>query len=147
MQEHLRKRRRETWEMLIVKGYDYRRVCDTLADRYDVVPKTIEKDIQRMDDWLPRLIHYDDDDGTSRLLELQANRQRLHQMATEARQDNERMDELKVRRHIDQNISTEVELAQSLGAMNREAEKREHEHDFHESFLAGLNASAINESE
>jgi len=90
MQEELRKRRDETFEMLVVKGYDYSRVVTTLADRYDVVPK---------------------------------NRQRLHQLATEARQDGERLEELKIRRHIDKSVETETELAQSLGAMHEEPDE------------------------
>jgi hypothetical protein len=125
MQEDLRKRRDETFEMLVVKGYDYRRVVDTLADRYDVATGTIESDINRMDDWLPRLVHYDDDDGQGRLLELRKNRQRLHQMATEARQEDDHHLELKIRRQIDSSVDTEVELAQSLGQMTETADTLE----------------------
>jgi len=125
MQEDLRKRRDETFEMLVIKGYDYRRVVDTLAERYDVAPGTIKSDINRMDDWLPRLVHYDDDNGSGRLRELHKNRQRLHQLATEARQENDRHLELKIRRQIDSAVETEVELAQSLGQMNETAEELE----------------------
>jgi len=123
MQEELRKRRDETFEMLVVKGYDYSRVVTTLADRYDVVPSTIETDINRMSDWLPHLSHYDDDNGQGKLRELQKNRQRLHQLATEARQDGERLEELKIRRHIDKSVETETELAQSRGAMHEEPDE------------------------
>lgn len=125
MQEHLRKRRDETFEMLVVKGYDYRQVVTTLSERYDVKSKTIESDISRMSDWLPRLSHYDDDDGIGRLREMQKNRQRLHQMTTEARNNNDPHLELKIRRQIDSSIETEVELAQSLGEMNEEPDKHE----------------------
>jgi hypothetical protein len=118
MQEHLRKRRDETFEMLVVKGYDYSRVVSTLADRYDVAESTIKTDINRMSDWLPHLSHYDDDNGQGKLRELQKNRQRLHQLATEARQDDERLEELKIRRRIDKSVSLEVDLAQSLGQMH-----------------------------
>jgi len=125
MQEDLRKRRDETFEMLVVKGYDYRRVVDTLAERYEVTPSTIRTDINRMGDWLPRLAWYDDDDGTARLRELRKNRQRMHQMATEARQDGDVELELKIRRNIGTAVETEVELAQSLGQMNEEPEELE----------------------
>jgi len=125
MQEELRKRRDETFEMLVVKGYDYRRVVNTLADRYDVAPGTIKSDINRMDDWLPRLAWYDDDDGQARLRELRKNRQRMHQMATEARQDDDTELELKIRRNIGKAVETEVELSQSLGQMNETADKVE----------------------
>jgi hypothetical protein len=126
MREELQKRRDETFEMLVVKGYDYRRVLDTLAERYDVSPNTIKTDINRMDEWLPRLAWYDDDDGAGRLRELHKNRQRMHQMATEARKDGDVNLELKIRRQIDSAVETEVELAQSLGAMNETAEEFEH---------------------
>jgi len=125
MQEGLRKRRDETFEMLVVKGYDYRRVVDTLAERYEVTASTIKTDINRMGDWLPRLAWYDDDDGTARLRELRKNRQRMHQMATEARQDGDVELELKIRRNIGTAVETEVELAQSLGQMNEEPEELE----------------------
>lgn len=127
MQESLRKRRRETFEMLVVKGYDYSRVCETLAGRYDVAESTIRTDINRMGDWIDKLAHFDDDRGIGRLLELQDNRQRLHQMATEARQADDLDQELRVRKTIDKSLMTEVELAQSLGQMAREPE--EHQHD------------------
>jgi len=123
MQQDLRKRRDETFEMLVVKGYDYRRVVSTLSDRYDVKPKTVEKDISRMSDWLPHLSHYDDDNGAGRMRELQKNRQRLHQMATEARQEDDTRLELRIRRQIDAAVETEVELAQSLGEMNEEPDE------------------------
>jgi len=125
MKEELRKRRDETFEMLVVKGYDYSRVVTTLAERYDVTPSTIKTDINRMSDWLPRLSHYDADNGQGKLRELQKNRQRLHQLATEARQDDDRLEELKIRRHIDKSVQTEVELAQSLGEMHEEPDEHE----------------------
>jgi len=125
MQEDLQKRRDETFEMLVVKGYDYRRVVDTLAERYDVAPGTVKSDINRMDDWLPRLAWFDDDDGAGRLRELRKNRQRMHQMATEARKSDDVELELKIRRNIGTAVETEVELAQSLGTMNREPDEHE----------------------
>ena len=125
MREELRKRRRETWEMLVVKGYDYRRVVNTLADRYDVAPGTIESDIHRIPDWIGKLAHYDDDKGLSRLMELRQNRQRLHQMATEARQEDDTALELKIRRRIDKAIETDIDLSQSLGKTYEEPDKHE----------------------
>jgi len=127
MQEDLRKRRDETFEMLVVKGYDYRRVVDTLAERYDVAPGTVKSDINRMDDWLPRLAWFDDDDGAGRLRELRKNRQRMHQMATEARQNGDVELELKIRRNIGTAVETEVELAQSLGQMTETPDTVEHD--------------------
>jgi len=148
MNEDLRKRRDETFEMLVVKGYDYRRVVDTLADRYDVAPGTIKADINRMGDWLPRLAYYDDDSGAGRLRELRKSRQRLHQMATEARQgDGDPHLELKIRRQIDSSVKTEIELAQSLGSMNREPEERELDIDATDSYadLVGAASEASDE--
>jgi len=125
MREELRKRRRETWEMLIVKGYDYRRVVDTLADRYGVATGTIEADIYRLPDWIDKLAYYDDDHGAARLMELRDNRQRLHQMATEARKDEDIPLELKIRRRIDKALETDIELSQSLGETYQEPDKLE----------------------
>lgn len=125
MKEELRKRRDETFEMLVVKGFDYSRVVSTLAARYDVAESTIRSDISRMDDWLPRLSFFDDDDGEGRLRELRMNRQRLHQMATEARKNDDLETELSIRRTIDTAVETEVSLAQSLGQMTETAEQVE----------------------
>lgn len=125
MRKELRKRRRETWEMLVVKGYDYRQVVNTLADRYNVAPGTIESDIHRLPDWIGKLALFDDDKGQSRMMELWHNRQRLHQMATEARQEDDTALELKIRRRIDKAIETDIELSQSLGMTYEEPDKHE----------------------
>lgn len=111
--------------MLVVKGYDYRRVVDTLAERYDVATGTIEADIHRLPEWIDKLAIYDDDDGHSRLMELRENRQRLHQMATEARKEEDLALELKVRRRVDKAIETDIELSQSLGLTNEEPQSLE----------------------
>jgi hypothetical protein len=55
-------------------------------------------------------------------------------MATEARQEDDRMQELKIRRQIDSSVSTEVELAQSLGHVEKEPE--EHDVDVSGGILA-----------
>lgn len=124
MNDELRKRRDETFEMLVVKGYEYARVVTTLSDRYGVAESTIRSDINAIGDWLPKLSILDGA-GPGRLRELQKNRQRLHQMATEARTDKDPHLELKIRRSIDSAVETEVELAQSLGEMDEEPDQVE----------------------
>lgn len=124
MNEDLRKRRDETFEMLVVKGYDYSRVVTTLADRYGVAESTLRSDINAIGEWLPKLSILDGA-GPGRLRELQKNRQRMHQMATEARSAEDPHLELKIRRSIDSAVETEVELAQSLGEMDEEPDEIE----------------------
>ena len=141
MKEDLRQRRDETFEMLVIKGYEYRRVVDTLAERYDVAPSTIETDIGRMSDWLPRLAYYDDDSGAGRIIELKKNRQRLHQMATEARSEGDTALELKIRRRIDKAIEADIRLSQSLGLTNEEPDRHEVEGEVGPSLAEILSAN------
>jgi len=123
MQESLRKRRRETWNLLVVKGYDYSRVVETIAGKYEVAPSTVRSDIRRMPDWVGKLAILDDDHGQSRLLELRKNRQRKWQMATEARQEDDLELERKIRDSIDKAIETDINLSQSLGETNEEPDE------------------------
>lgn len=138
MDDELRKRREETWEMLIVKGYEYSRVVSTLADRYDCDEQAIKSDIRRMDKWINKLDRFTDTDATSRLKEIRRNRQRLHQMATEARSQEDIGLELSIRRRIDKAVELDVELSQSVGKTDREADKLEVDVDPAEAYRKAL---------
>lgn len=154
MKPELQERRKETWNMLIVRGLPYRQVCDHLAEKYGVQPGTIEKDISRMDSWVPKLIHLDDASGYSRLLEIRENRQRLQRMAAEARQEGDREEELRIRRMIDNATKLDIEISQSLGITAREPDEvsiegdvnhtHGHEHS-HEHKAVPFNASGKSE--
>lgn len=126
MKEELRERREETWNLLVVNGMDYSKVVERLSEKYGVAESTISTDINRMDDWLPKLDRVSQKSGHSRLKELRQNRQRLQQMALEARQDGDLEKELQIRRQIDKAIERDVSLAQSLGLTIEEPEKHEH---------------------
>jgi hypothetical protein len=131
MKEELLQRRRKTWELLVVKGYDYGDVVTQLAAEFDCAESTLRSDIRRMPEWIDKLAHFDDDSGTGRLLELRENRQRYHQLATEARTDEDlssaerRKQELRFRRQIDKAIEMDIELSQSVGETHEEPDKHE----------------------
>jgi transposase len=123
MRRDLQDRREETFDLLVNKGVPYRKVVEQIASKYDISESGVESDINRMDDWLPKLVDETDHsrkDGKARLKELKSNRERLQQMAMEARRDNKLDRELAIRRKIEDSIELEVALRQSLGHMERE---------------------------
>lgn len=120
MDEQLRKRRSDTWDLLVVKGLDYRKVVRRVANKYGAKETTIETDITRMEQWLPELNHTNFSSGVSRLRELRENRQRRQQMVLEARRDGDTERERELLQEIDWAIETDVRLAQSLGETNSE---------------------------
>jgi hypothetical protein len=132
MQEQLRRRRNETFERLVIDGEQYLEVVETIADEYDVAESTIKTDIANMDSWLSELVKFDDDRGEAKLLELKRNRQQMYENADEV---DDPMKEANIRQKINKAILTEVEVAQSVGQMQSEPDKVEHEHDFLANFL------------
>lgn len=125
MRPDLRERREETWDLLVVKGLKYGDVVERLATKYDVTEGAIEYDISEMDTWLPKIDVSSMESGVSRLRELRQNRQRLQQMAMEARQDGDRDAELSIRRRLDKAIELDVKLSQSLGVTEKEPDEVE----------------------
>lgn len=126
MRPDLRERRIATWEQLVVKGQRYSDVVEHIAEDYDCSPRTVEGDISKMDEWLPKLEPEISDMGVSRIRELRRNRQRMQQMATQAQAQGDPDVELKVRREIDRNIKDDVNIAQSLGLTREEPAKHSH---------------------
>ena len=123
MRRDLKDRREETFDLLVNKGFAYRKVVERIASKYDISESGVESDINRMDDWLPELIDESDQsrkDGLVRLRELKSNRERLQRMALEAKRDDDLDKELAIRRKIEDSIELEVALRQSLGHMERE---------------------------
>lgn len=125
MDDELRQRRQETWDLLVVKGIDYGKVVSRIASKYDISESGVESDISRMDNWLPELDPHNLESGLSRIRELRQNRQRLQQMALEAQNEGNLDKELRIRRQIEESVETDVELAQSLGLTEKEAEEVE----------------------
>lgn len=123
MRRDLQDRREKTFDLLVNKGVPYGKVVERIATQYDISESGVESDINRMDDWLPKLVDETDHsrkDGKVRLKELKSNRERLQQMAMEARRDDNLDRELAIRRKIEDSIELEVALRQSLGHMERE---------------------------
>lgn len=125
MRDDLIERREETWDLLQVKGFSTSEVARKLAQKYGVKEATIRKDISRMDNWLDKLDDHTSKTAASRMREFRQNRQRMHQMAMEARQNGDLDTELKIRRAIDSNVEIDVELSQSLGLTTREPDRAE----------------------
>ena len=126
MDDDLRQRREQTWELLVVRDESYTAVCETLADEYDVTVHAIEKDIARMDDWLPKLDAASTKSGASRIRELRRNRKRRRELLREVQADPEasRSEELRLLREIDEAVQMDVQISQSVGMTQREP----HEH-------------------
>lgn len=77
--EDLRQRREQMWEMLIGQDVGYAHVMTMLTDEYDVTESAIRSDIHRMENWLLKLNAVSDKSGVSRLRKLRQNRQRRRQ--------------------------------------------------------------------
>jgi len=123
MRNDLLDRREETFDLLVNKGFPYRKVVERISSKYDISESGVETDIGRMDDWLPKVIDESDHsrgDGKVRLKEIKQNRQRLQRMALEAQQRGELQTELPIRRKIDDSVELEIALRQSLGLTDRE---------------------------
>lgn len=119
MRDDLRQRRERTWELLVVMGIEYSQAVARIASEFDCSEGTVKSDISRMESWLPDLdVNYYS--GVSRLRELRQQRQRLNQMAMQAQQDEDRDQELKVRKEIRQNITKDIRMSQRLGLANEE---------------------------
>lgn len=131
MSDDLRKRREQTWQMLVVEDRDYGEVCETLAAEYDVTRSAIEKDIERMDNWLPKLDKGSVKSGASRIRELRHNRKRRRELLQEVRNDPDasRQEELALLRQIDQAIQMDVQISQSLGLTEREPQEHVTKHE------------------
>lgn len=125
MDEELRQRREQTWEMLVIQDREYGEVVGVLADEYDVTRRAIEQDISKMGDWLPKLDQMSTKSGASRLRELRHNRKRrreiLHEMQDD--EDTDPKEELRVLSQLDQAIEMDVRLSQSLGETEREPQE------------------------
>lgn len=123
MDRDLLARREETFDLLVVKGLPYQKVVDRIADRYDITRSGVKSDIGRIDGWLPEVLDKSDKtrrDALVRLKELRDNRQRLQQMALEARNDDDLDTELEIRTKIEDSIELDIALSQSLGMTQRE---------------------------
>lgn len=127
MDPELRERREMTFDLLVIKGFPYRKVVEQVSSEYDTSQTCIETDIYRMKNWLPKLADSDATrkDGVMRLRELRQSRQRMQRMAMEAQREGDRYQEMAIRDRITKNIKLDLEMSQSLGIAERAPDKSE----------------------
>jgi len=112
--KEVRERRLRVHELLVTRGLAYNEVLDRVSDEFDVSRSAVENDISTMQDWVGE-IDWTLPTGEARILELRQTRQRLYEMAREAREQGDRDLERKLLRDILKSITTDIELCQSLG--------------------------------
>ncbi|UTF56010.1 hypothetical protein [Natronosalvus rutilus] len=124
MRDELRARREETWRLLVEMGIGYSDAVARIAENFDCNESTVKTDISRMETWIGELdvAYYS---GVSRLRELRQQRQRLNQMALEARQQEDLTTEKSVRQEIRQNLESDMRMSQRLGLTNEEPQQFE----------------------
>lgn len=137
MNPKLAERRERTFELLIVEGRQYSTVVETIAREYEISESGVKTDINRMDDWLPKLVEDDHarKDGLVRLKELRKNRQemrRLYENMKNRIQQNPEADPrvlIDILDRIDDNLDLDIALSQSLGLTEREPAQLEVDHE------------------
>ena len=100
MRSEIRDRRKRTWELLQMEGVSEEEAVTTVAEEHDVNEPTVSEDIHNMEEWLPKISRSSREAELSLLYELEENRQRLYEMADEARDQEDLRMELKIRRSI-----------------------------------------------
>lgn len=136
MNQELVERRERTFELLIVEGRQYTRVVETIAREYDITKSGVKTDINRMDNWLPKIVEEDHarKDGLVRLKELRKNRQEMRRLYEELKEEVKRDPErdprvlIDILEKIDGNLDLDMALSQSLGHTDREPGQLEVEH-------------------
>lgn len=114
MNDELRDRRQETYQMLVAHGISQTEVVKRLSDRYNVSKSAIRKDIKNMNSWLEDL-SVDFGAGIVRLTRLRDQQQQLEQVALQARNDGEAQTEIRARQEIRKAIMAEDRMATRLG--------------------------------
>lgn len=125
MDDELYDRRMRTFHLLFERREDLSTVVDKLTEEFDVTETAIRTDVGRMDDWIPKLDLGSRASGYLQLLEQRRNRRRYHEMAEQAKTEENLDQELDIRRQIDQSIQIDIQLAQSLGMIDKEPEQVE----------------------
>lgn len=120
-----RERRQRIRELLTYEDYTYSEVIETVADEFEEDEETIEDEIQNIKKWLPKLDVFRDVQGITLLAELRENRRRLHQMAEAVHEQEEFVEERKIRSEINRSINMERYLADSTLTVR----KGSHEHE------------------
>ncbi|MDS0475683.1 hypothetical protein [Natrinema sp. 1APR25-10V2] len=107
-------RRTQIWERYVLRGEPRETVVAEVAADLDVDEATIREDLDSIRTWLPDLDEFRDIGGIALVVELRANRQQLHQLADEARDDEDITEERKIRQEINRSINVERQLHDTL---------------------------------
>lgn len=113
MDDNERTRRQALWERHLLMGEPRETVITELTAEYDVDEATVEDDLETITEWLPKLDPLRDAGGISALAELRANRQQLHQLAQQAREEGDITEERKIREEINDSLNLERRLRES----------------------------------
>lgn len=106
-------RRRRIWELLVYEDSALTDVIETITEEFETSRETVEADVDSIDEWLPKLDLFRQVPGVALLAELRQNRQRLYEMAEEARDDEELVEERKIRAEINRSLNMERHLSDS----------------------------------
>lgn len=106
-------RRQRIWELLVYEDPALTDVIETITDEFETSRETVEADLNSIDEWLPKLDLFREVQGVALLAELRQNRQRLYEMAAEARDDDELVQERKIRAEINRSLNMERHLTDS----------------------------------
>ena len=106
-------RRERTYELYVIQGLSREETVDRVVEEFDVAPVTVANDLREMDDWVDKLIQADPT-GESRIRELRESRDRLYNLALDAREAGDTELERKIVADIVSAIATDIKLCQSL---------------------------------
>lgn len=110
MEPETHERRRRIWELLVQEDHSVPELIETVAEEFNTAPDTVEEEVETIDDWLHELDLLRRVSGISLLAELQQNRQQLHQMARQARDEEDLVQERKIRAEINRSLNIERQL-------------------------------------
>ena len=94
-------------------GEPRKTIIADLAEEFDVDEAALEDDLETITEWLPKLDTVRNAGGISALAELRANRQQLHQLAQQAREQGDISEERKIREEINDSLNLERRLRES----------------------------------
>lgn len=114
MPKDVTERRERAHDLLVIEGRGYEETVARLTEEFDVAEPTVRDDLRNMSEWVGDLLR-PDPTGASRLLELREARERLYDMAREAREAGDRDLERKILEGVRRSITADLQLTESLG--------------------------------
>jgi predicted DNA-binding protein YlxM (UPF0122 family) len=113
MDPEVHERRRRIWRLLVEDDLSLNEIIETVIEDFETTPETIEEDLESLGEWLPELDLLREVPGIALLAEIRQNRQRLHQMAERADEQEDLVQERKIRSEINRSLNIERQLANS----------------------------------